>query len=240
MSEILEHLLAAENARNEIHKAFKRIGEIATEQLAENEGPTRSIREMMDHLANSSGQHLPAGLYEETQTPAESMTSNGNGSPDKVRPHHPTWEEYEDQGIRIPEIRPATPVELRGLMDKYPMPKAPKTTQEWLIKKERNLAASRLMAERLPERKFMVLDFAELMQAAGLHDSSVDAVKKTLLRHLKDSPDFQETGEPGEMRLGETQQSDPADEPADTGSEDMPDSHTPAPALNGIAAGQPV
>ena len=237
MTEILEHLLAAESARKAMRRAFKRIGEIAAEQLAENEAHTRSIKETIEHLT-TSGQYPQTDLDEETQTLAETMTNNGSAN--KARTHYATWEEYEEQGIRIPEVRPANPVELRDIINQYPMPKSPRKAQELEVKRRRNLAASHLMAERLEDGKFMVLDFAELLQAAGLHDSSVEAVKKTLLRHLRDCPDFQETGEPGEMQLVVIQQNKPVGESTDTGSEDMSPGHTRAPTPNGIAAAQPV
>ena len=142
-----------------------------------------------------------AAPTENGRSPHAAISSSGGDCVPEIRRHYDTWDEYRDNGIYVPAICPASPDELRAVMADHPMPKAPKPTDEWEIRRVRNLAAAQLMAERLPDARFKLTDFSELMRAAGMHDSSVDAVKKTLKRHLILSPDFQEVeGSPGEWQ----------------------------------------
>ena len=227
--QIQECLLEAMDGSGKDRVAFEKIRKVADEHLAEHE----RLAAMVVRLTPMAREISSAIAAQEqiTRTGAKKTTAatcaDAADAPASGRPHFETWDEYEDNGVQIPEARPATPTELRAIMDEFPMPKTPKKTKEWQVKTIRNLAASRLMAERMPETQFMVKDFAELMQAAGLHDSTVDAVRKTLMEHLTKSPEFRETGLKGQMQLVNHQQSEDAVDSTSTEPENVAPDQAP-------------
>ena len=62
-------------------------------------------------------------------------------------------------------------------------------TERWAIKKERNLASLSLMANRVPDAEFRLLDFANLMSAVGMFDGLGHRYKTTLIRHMQSVPE---------------------------------------------------
>ena len=101
---------------------------------------------------------------------------------------HETWDEYRELGHAIPDDCPASPRDLADIIEDYPIPEGAQITKVWEIKKARNLAALRLMAQRTTDETFLLLDFAKLMCAVGLAAGAPKRRKTTLERHMLSEP----------------------------------------------------
>ena len=100
-----------------------------------------------------------------------------------------TWDEFRDAGYDVPVVCPATPSELRQIIKERPIPVGMKTKLAWAVKRDRNLAALKMMAMRESDQKFRLLDFANAMAATGFFEGSGYRFKTTLRRHMASCPD---------------------------------------------------
>ena len=128
---------------------------------------------------------LPSGFPQATQPASATHTDTGTGQVECYE----SWEEYRNSGYDIPEECPVSPGELRQGIAEHQIPEGLRTTRVWKIKKCRNLSALRLMADRVPEGKFLLLDFARIMCAVGLSYGPPKHCKTTLERHMGSVPD---------------------------------------------------
>ena len=99
-----------------------------------------------------------------------------------------SWAEYREAGYTIPEECLASPSELRQIITDLPIPADTRESKVWVIKKERNLAALRLMAARIPDGRFRLFDFANVLRAVGFYDGPTDRFQTTLTRHMGSFP----------------------------------------------------
>ena len=119
----------------------------------------------------------------------EDMPSTHTTSAAHVGIPHETWDEYRELGHAIPDDCPASPRDLADIIEDYPIPEGAQTTKAWEIKKVRNLAALRLLAQRTTDEKFLLLDFAKLLCAVGLAAGPPKHRKTTLERHMQSEPE---------------------------------------------------
>ena len=96
-----------------------------------------------------------------------------------------TWQDYRDLGLDIPEVCPASPGELRQIMEDHRVPVGASKSRTWEIKKVRNQSALRLMGQRVPDGQFLAIDFAKLLSAAGLFNGPAQNLRTTLIRHMQ-------------------------------------------------------
>lgn len=148
-----------------------------------------------------------------------------------------TWDEYREAGRDIPEVCPASPGELMQIMAERPIPIGTNTTESWAIKKERNFASLSLMANRVPDAEFRLLDFANLMSAVGMFDGLGHRYKTTLIRHMQSVPEewndlgkgrWKFLGSPAEKAISEAPKAIP--EKSDYNGEDVATDLTQPPA----------
>ena len=100
-----------------------------------------------------------------------------------------TWEHYRELGLDIPEVCPASPGELRQIMEDYRVPVGASKSRTWEINKIRNQSALRLMGQRVPDGQFLAIDFAKLLSAAGLFNGPAQNLRTTLIRHMQAAPE---------------------------------------------------
>ena len=106
-----------------------------------------------------------------------------------------TWEEYRELGLDIPEICPASPGELRQIMEDHQVPIGASKSRTWEINKIRNQSALRLMGQRIPDGQFLAIDFAKLLTAAGMFNGPAQNLRTTLIRHMQSAPEeFKDLG----------------------------------------------